>query len=204
MDNLSMFFFFQAEDGIRDGTVTGVQTCALPIYEHRERHHTAARARHVGARLLPAVPQREGRVGEVVLADRQLGGRRGPAAGRACPRSGGVAGRRWRPQRRSQMALIPRELRRVSREGRDGFRCDTVPARRQDRRRSRLARRVILAIGVYLALAYLVLPTFWRHYEQLPPMADTPKFSRAPNGLPGDPLNVALVGGEAEDRKSVV
>src|SRR5689334_24938948 len=27
-----VFFFFQAEDGIRDGTVTGVQTCALPIY----------------------------------------------------------------------------------------------------------------------------------------------------------------------------
>src|SRR2546430_11590007 len=25
------FFFFQAEDGIRDLTVTGVQTCALPI-----------------------------------------------------------------------------------------------------------------------------------------------------------------------------
>src|SRR2546430_7511535 len=27
-----IFFFFQAEDGIRDLTVTGVQTCALPIY----------------------------------------------------------------------------------------------------------------------------------------------------------------------------
>src|SRR2546430_8608493 len=27
-----MFFFFQAEDGIRDLTVTGVQTCALPIF----------------------------------------------------------------------------------------------------------------------------------------------------------------------------
>src|SRR5439155_16579076 len=26
-----IFFFFQAEDGIRDGHVTGVQTCALPI-----------------------------------------------------------------------------------------------------------------------------------------------------------------------------
>src|SRR6266478_10015797 len=26
------FFFFQAEDGIRDLTVTGVQTCALPIW----------------------------------------------------------------------------------------------------------------------------------------------------------------------------
>src|SRR5688572_32825728 len=29
---MSFFFFFQAEDGIRDLTVTGVQTCALPIY----------------------------------------------------------------------------------------------------------------------------------------------------------------------------
>src|SRR5436305_13821730 len=27
-----MFFFFQAEDGIRDADVTGVQTCALPIF----------------------------------------------------------------------------------------------------------------------------------------------------------------------------
>src|SRR6266478_7434835 len=29
------FFFFQAEDGIRDLTVTGVQTCALPIWYRR-------------------------------------------------------------------------------------------------------------------------------------------------------------------------
>src|SRR2546429_1458613 len=29
-----VFFFFQAEDGIRDVAVTGVQTCALPIFEH--------------------------------------------------------------------------------------------------------------------------------------------------------------------------
>src|SRR5258708_39954588 len=29
-----MFFFFQAEDGIRDDLVTGVQTCALPISAH--------------------------------------------------------------------------------------------------------------------------------------------------------------------------
>jgi len=28
-----VFFFFQAEDGIRDTSVTGVQTCALPIFE---------------------------------------------------------------------------------------------------------------------------------------------------------------------------
>src|SRR5438034_6053264 len=30
-----VFFFFQAEDGIRDHCVTGVQTCALPILVHR-------------------------------------------------------------------------------------------------------------------------------------------------------------------------
>src|SRR5260221_7742108 len=29
-----LFFFFQAEDGIRDHCVTGVQTCALPISSH--------------------------------------------------------------------------------------------------------------------------------------------------------------------------
>src|SRR2546421_6194851 len=33
------FFFFQAEDGIRDLIVTGVQTCALPILGHEVRDH---------------------------------------------------------------------------------------------------------------------------------------------------------------------
>src|SRR5258708_8160323 len=32
MNALFCFFFFQAEDGIRDDLVTGVQTCALPIW----------------------------------------------------------------------------------------------------------------------------------------------------------------------------
>src|SRR5439155_2789701 len=45
------FFFFQAEDGIRDGHVTGVQTCALPIFDsrgggrHRENRRAGARQR---------------------------------------------------------------------------------------------------------------------------------------------------------------
>src|SRR5260370_38744897 len=33
-------FFFQAEDGIRDSSVTGVQTCALPIYAMEALHET--------------------------------------------------------------------------------------------------------------------------------------------------------------------
>src|SRR3990170_2006088 len=35
-------FFFQAEDGIRDDLVTGVQTCALPISGDLRRHDDAA------------------------------------------------------------------------------------------------------------------------------------------------------------------
>src|SRR6266567_6314748 len=44
------FFFFQAEDGIRDLTVTGVQTCALPISVASESADVV-RARQRSARL---------------------------------------------------------------------------------------------------------------------------------------------------------
>src|SRR2546430_12703402 len=37
------FFFFQAEDGIRDLTVTGVQTCALPIWSSRLKYSASRR-----------------------------------------------------------------------------------------------------------------------------------------------------------------
>src|SRR5689334_24035335 len=42
------FFFFQAEDGIRDGTVTGVQTCALPI-SRRIAHSLKGASANLGA-----------------------------------------------------------------------------------------------------------------------------------------------------------
>src|SRR5258708_5379815 len=49
-------FFFQAEDGIRDDLVTGVQTCALPILTDRARNrcvqHARAEARRRGGRAL--------------------------------------------------------------------------------------------------------------------------------------------------------
>src|SRR5260370_15769609 len=41
------FFFFQAEDGIRDSSVTGVQTCALPIYAA----HACGAALEMAARM---------------------------------------------------------------------------------------------------------------------------------------------------------
>src|SRR5207253_11491310 len=56
-----ILFFFQAEDGIRDGHVTGVQTCALPIFtrsqddrESRDRRSLSARHRHAARRCAVA------------------------------------------------------------------------------------------------------------------------------------------------------
>src|SRR5438876_79105 len=53
-------FFLQAEDGIRDGRVTGVQTCALPIYRftqraHRYEHGTARGLQEIARRLSEAI-----------------------------------------------------------------------------------------------------------------------------------------------------
>src|SRR6266567_3017332 len=62
-------FFFQAEDGIRDLTVTGVQTCALPIY-------TAEIARALGLAevrvelLRPAAPLHD--IGKIAVRDEIL------------------------------------------------------------------------------------------------------------------------------------
>src|SRR5256885_11210812 len=48
---MGLFFFFQAEDGIRDYKVTGVQTCALPICDPRRQ-----RVRGGRRRILPERP----------------------------------------------------------------------------------------------------------------------------------------------------
>src|SRR2546422_3065344 len=45
-----IFFFFQAEDGIRDVAVTGVQTCALPISARRGRDDLLGREGPQGAK----------------------------------------------------------------------------------------------------------------------------------------------------------
>src|SRR5204863_4908276 len=47
----SYFFFFQAEDGIRDLYVTGVQTCALPISRASELLALPKERRNIGLRL---------------------------------------------------------------------------------------------------------------------------------------------------------
>src|SRR5579872_2711313 len=46
----------------------------------------------------------------------------------------------------------------------------------------------------YLALAYAVLPLLWTHHEHEPGLASLPMVTRTASGIPGDALNVGLVG----------
>src|SRR2546430_4050240 len=117
-----MFFFFQAEDGIRDLTVTGVQTCALPI---------------LGRRRLPLAPF----VGPMVPA-------RNPtrsfvqhaAAGSAPPRATAPGAARHSKSKRSTVTPVGRGSPRngASRLG-AGERAGGKPAQQdQDRKSTRL------------------------------------------------------------------
>jgi hypothetical protein len=67
--------------------------------------------------------------------------------------------------------------------------------------RSRLERLLLLALSValaYAALAYLVLPAIWSHHEHQKGLADLPMVTRTAQGIPGDPINVGLIGDEKD------
>src|SRR2546426_10881051 len=66
--NYAWIFFFQAEDGIRDYKVTGVQTCALPISTDRQRAQLK-RCATTGARV--SVPKRPATKSAIVSSSRQ-------------------------------------------------------------------------------------------------------------------------------------
>ena len=62
---------------------------------------------------------------------------------------------------------------------------------------ARLERFLLLSLSVilaYTALAYLVLPALWSHYEHQRRLANLPMVTRTAQGIPGDPVNVGLVG----------
>jgi hypothetical protein len=53
-------------------------------------------------------------------------------------------------------------------------------------------------VSTYTVLAYVVLPAFWTHYEHQRGLADLPMVTRTAQGIPGDPINVGLIGDEKE------
>lgn len=68
---------------------------------------------------------------------------------------------------------------------------------------ARRQRWLVIVLGVlvaYLMLAYLLLPGLWRHHEHEPGLATLPMVTRTASGIPGDALNVGLVG----DKEDVV
>jgi hypothetical protein len=66
-------------------------------------------------------------------------------------------------------------------------------------RKKRIAVYVIGFILVWAAAAYLLLPVLWTRYlHRHPSLEDLPGVTHTGKGIPGDPLNVALVGTEEE------
>ncbi|MGA2288983.1 LssY C-terminal domain-containing protein [Bradyrhizobium sp.] len=71
------------------------------------------------------------------------------------------------------------------------------------RDRSRLERFTLLALAVVLAytiVAYVLLPKLWSHYEHQEGLASLSMVTRTAQGIPGDPINIGLVG----DNKDVL
>src|SRR5450759_1588657 len=65
----------------------------------------------------------------------------------------------------------------------------------------RLKRFLLLSLSVviaYAVIAYLVLPVFWTHYEHQKDLATMPMVTRTAQDIPGDPINVGLVGDDKD------
>jgi hypothetical protein len=63
----------------------------------------------------------------------------------------------------------------------------------------RIARIVVGVLLAYGVVAYLVMPTWWKHHVRThPSLENVPNITYAGAGIPGDPLNVALIGTEEQ------
>ncbi len=70
-------------------------------------------------------------------------------------------------------------------------------------RRRRWWTGLAIVLGVYLALAYLLLPALWSHHEHEPGLASLPMVTRTGSDIPGDALNVGLVGSKTDVLKAM-
>src|SRR2546430_4341819 len=96
------FFFFQAEDGIRDLTVTGVQTCALPICACSGSHSRRRLHPEVSASPIAAAWARSRQPARVQTRNRSLASSvllgQGGTVEHSAGRSGSVRGDAWTQQ----------------------------------------------------------------------------------------------------------
>ena len=75
-----------------------------------------------------------------------------------------------------------------------------LPTRRKHRRRLRaVANLAFLLLSAYLILAYLVVPAAWKiHGRRHPSLDSVPRIAMTKSNIPGDPLNVSLIGTETQ------
>ena len=76
-----------------------------------------------------------------------------------------------------------------------------IDPKAQTRHHARLERVLLTLLGIviaYTALAYVVLPMFWTHYEHQKGLASLPMVTRTAQDIPGDAINVGLIGSERE------
>jgi len=57
---------------------------------------------------------------------------------------------------------------------------------------------LVAVVVLWLLSAYVFLPALWRHYEHHPALENAPKTTRTAQNIPGDPLNIGLIGTEDE------
>src|ERR1700730_10819305 len=61
-------------------------------------------------------------------------------------------------------------------------------------RLDRVLRFSLVVVVAYTLLAYLLLPPLWSHHEHQKGLATLPMVTRTAQGIPGDPINVGLIG----------
>jgi hypothetical protein len=70
-------------------------------------------------------------------------------------------------------------------------------------RQRRMLRWILGIAAVYFVLAYVLIPRLWYHREHQPGLAEKPAVTTTAAGIPGDPLNVGLVGDLADVVKAM-
>ena len=66
------------------------------------------------------------------------------------------------------------------------------------RPRKRVAMLVLALVLAYLAVAYVIMPAAWKLWaKRHPSLDDIPGITHAADNIPGDPLNVGLIGTES-------
>ena len=66
----------------------------------------------------------------------------------------------------------------------------------------RMALLLALMLGLYFLLAYVILPFVWLRYSRRhPSLDDLPGITHTAAGVPGDPLNVGLIGTAADVKR---